>query len=1106
MTIDRNMANLRLLLAWLLLGAQLVSADPQLSSWLTQPTGRYASIYASDAAQASQDATTTWTHPNGGASQLLPTYAGVHEVAATDTTVYVRATGLGFHVMGPWYTDGNRDTVVNNFPNNIADIFHFPRTPVIPITKQMLNGLAVGCYVDGVTMFDTRDLFSYDNGRGFDSPPFGGEPGDGIWNRNATIAEAATFDPSYGHQADNTYHIHSLPQGLRHLLGDSVDYDPATNSYTENFNGNHSPIIGWVGDGLPLYGPYGYSDPLDASSPVRRMVTGYQPRDGSNGSVDIATTGRTTLPAWIVRNRAEFSTPNLTVDQYGPAVSANYPLERYLEDNAYKGDLGLTLGTDFDLNEYNVRWCKTPEFPDGTWAYFSCIDASGAPQFPYNLCLFYYGTAPVAAGQGSPIVAAEVPAGATVYFEGGPEKAAVATGITTDASTGDVTITWDATAGASYVVETSTDLADWDDLSQSVLATSEVASLVDGGRTHRDDRAYYQPRMTSLATFDDTGFAYDGSSVRTPLVGSTVLLTSGSGTPPANLNILPTSVTLNGQAISIGSRPSQYMVELLIDAANLADGDYAVVATFPDGSSWTGTLSHVAQPNVLLLIVDDWGIDSSPIDNNATLNPGTTFANMATLQSLAASGLRFTNAYSQPVCSPTRAALITGRHAFRTGVGNANDVLAAEEVTLPEAFSAASSPYQLASYGKWHLGGGDTGYADLGGWPEFIGMTGGGVENTLTGYEDWARNDNGTVANSDVYTTTDQVNQAKTFIDARNTAGEPWFVWMGFNAPHTPFHDPPNNLLQGTTGTSDKARYQKALEALDTEIGRLLESVDLAKTNVIIVGDNGTPAQVVQAPYGPTGNTGKSKGDLYEGGIHVPMVVSGPSVKLASGTTTNALVHVTDLYSTILDMASVPVPSEAVDSASIEPILAGNDSAERCVITEAFGADLVGEPGRSLRLGSYPDYKLIIFEDPLDNNDTPVHHLFHLPTDANEDSPLDIGALSGDALAAYNAMVAKDAALGHLDPVDTLYIEIEPGSGPSSVPSNLDANPTGITVDGIAATYLGRIDSSDTQSRYWVKCTVPQVGTYTSATVTFSDNPNTGDPRVFDSVQIIVAP
>ena len=84
---------------------------------------------------------------------------------------------------------------------------------------------------------------------------------------------------------------------------------------------------------------------------------------------------------------------------------------------------------------------------------------------------------------------------------------------------------------------------------------------------------------------------------------------------------------------------------------------------------------------------------------------------------------RFNNAYAQPVCSPTRATAITGRYAFRHGVGSpTGSALGADELALPEAFAAAGSPYALASFGKWHLGGGAGGASTLGGWSQFAGI------------------------------------------------------------------------------------------------------------------------------------------------------------------------------------------------------------------------------------------------------------------------------------------------------------------------------------------------------------------------------------------------
>lgn len=1072
-----------------------VNAEPLLTSWFTDLSGRYARIYETIEDQNNQNAVTVWNRGQG--VQALPTYAGVNEISFTATDVYIRTTGLGFHIMGPWYGDEAKTNLFPNYPANRATIYRFPRSPANPPATKVLTGLgAIGYFVDGIAMFDSRDAFSYSNANSGDARPGSSFVGDGVWNRDAYVNESVTFDNANAHQAGPNHHYHANPPGLRHLLQDSVDFDPATNEYTENFNGKHSPILGWVSDGYPIYGPYGFDDPADASSTVRRMISGYTRRNLANGAA------RNSLPQWVttLENRSTTIASNL----HGPNVSTQYPLGHYLEDYDYKGDIGQTLGEDFDLDIHNVRFCVTPEFPNGTYAYFVSIEADGTPAFPYNIARVYFGN-PAGSSENS------IPGGAQTYFEGGPERDVAVTSVTGDDLSGDIVLSWTAAEGGSYRIDSSPDGSNWTELPVKVDAESEVASLTSGQIADTEDVGFIRPKMDSILAFDDDGFDYDTSLVVAPPATMTVALSPGAATPPANLSSLPTEVIFNGNPVVLLERPSQYSMVIEYDSSTLSDGDYTLSATWPSGATVTGTYTHLGNPNILLLIVDDWGTDSSPIDNDSTQYPGTTFPTMANLESLAAGGLRFTNAYSQPICSPTRASILTGRRAFRTGVGMPGASITDAETTLPEAFAAASSPYQLGSYGKWHLGGNSAGYSTLGGWPNFAGITGGGVPEQPDGYVNWQKNTNGTVETSTTYSTTDQVNEAKLFIDAREAANQSWFVWMGFNAPHTPFHEPPGALLQGKTGTSDRALYEKALEALDTEIGRLLESVDLNTTNIILVGDNGTPAQVVQSPYGPTGGGGHSKGDLYEGGIHVPMVVSGPAVQVPDGSTTDRLVHVTDLFATILEMANVPDPGTGVDSTSIHPILSGGDTAQRNIISEAFGPSF-NTPGRSIRLDAYPDYKLIIFGDPLDTQDAPAFEFYNLTNDRNENSPLNIAQLQGEALAAYEAALAKDAELGggFSDPPgpaeDTLYVELPNQAGPAGVPGNMNVAPDSITVDGVPATFVSRVDSTETAERYWVKLNVPEAASYSSVTVTFPDNPNTGDTRVFDAIQIIVAP
>ena len=304
----------------------------------------------------------------------------------------------------------------------------------------------IGYFVDGISMFDSRDAFSYSNANGQDARPNTSFAGDDVWNRDAYVNESVTFDPANAHQAGPNHHYHANPPALRHLLGDSVDYDEVTNTYTENFNGRHSPILGWARDGIPIYGPYGFSDPMDVNSTVRRMISGYQKRNLADGAP------RNTLPQWT--NTLEGRSISLAANQFGPNVSAQYPVGHYLEDYEYKGDVGLTLGVEFDLDAHNVRFCKTPEFPDGVYAYFTNIEADGTPIYPYNIARVYFGN-PTGSAENN------IPASAEKIFEGGPERAAELKSIDVDEAGEEITITWTSAEGGHYRIENSTDRTAW---------------------------------------------------------------------------------------------------------------------------------------------------------------------------------------------------------------------------------------------------------------------------------------------------------------------------------------------------------------------------------------------------------------------------------------------------------------------------------------------------------------------------------------------------------------------------------------------------------------------------------------------------------------------
>ena len=230
--------------------------------------------------------------------------------------------------------------------------------------------------------------------------PPGMQSGDGIWLRDALYGEAETFDSCLAHQpGQGMYHNHVQPVCLRYQLGDNVEVVASGrtgNVYREKAAPwKHSPILGWALDGYPIYGPYGYSDPKNSASPIKRLKSGYRLR---------SITRRDSLPDWALGYHPNIP-QQLSSSQQGPAVSERFPLGRYVEDNEFLAGLG-------DLDAFNGRTAVTPEFPNGTYAYFITIKDDGSPAFPYTIGLQYYGTV---RGQG-PV---NVPGDAQDYFNNG---------------------------------------------------------------------------------------------------------------------------------------------------------------------------------------------------------------------------------------------------------------------------------------------------------------------------------------------------------------------------------------------------------------------------------------------------------------------------------------------------------------------------------------------------------------------------------------------------------------------------------------------------------------------------------------------------------------
>jgi hypothetical protein len=540
------------------------AADPRIDGWFTERSGQYARIYKSPADLSSGNAVTTWS--NGTQTQALPAYSGVQAIYSSTDWVYLRTTGLGGHTMGPWQ-NGN----FPNLPANQHVLYRLPRTPTVPTTKSLTGLGAIGYFVDGVAMFDSRDGFVWTG-----SAESGN--GNGYWNRDAYVNEGATFDPGYAHQEQSgTYHYHANPIALRYLLGDHVDYNAATKSYSESSGAptRHSPILGWVRDGHPIYGPYGFASASNSASGLRLMVSGYVLRDGQNGTDNLATTGRGTIPDWAVRLYGVFSA------QSGPAVSTTYPLGRYMEDKAYLGDLGKTLGTVFDLDEYNGRWCVTPEFPGGTYAYFVSIGSNGTPFFPYNIGRAFHGNPAGAA-------VAALTETVTTNFVGGAESALdlgkpVVSG-------GNVTLVWSAVEGGTYRVESSTQLTNWTVAASDVAVVGRQGTQILAATNGTD---FFRVARTATADHDSvtnstaSGGGGGGGPVLASVTpasgtrGSTLTLTMIlGGTAPPN-EVSPASAALGDLAGTNLTRSGTTVTARFTIPANATTGEVTVGVVFP---------------------------------------------------------------------------------------------------------------------------------------------------------------------------------------------------------------------------------------------------------------------------------------------------------------------------------------------------------------------------------------------------------------------------------------------------------------------------------------------------------------------------------------------
>ena len=288
------------------------------------------------------------------------------QVEYSDNFVYITATGVPAYPTGP-FLDGNPSNAQNQ--NNIIKI------PLLPLentsTPDDTVGGNIGVFVNGVALFDYRDGVAWNPDTNSlcgcpGNPPCPGGPNASMdWNRDAIPAEMAGFDCSKGHPAMGNYHHHQNPSAFKldlEIVSDICNLYDADGLYFIDET-IHSPLIGFAFDGFPIYGAYGYRN-ADGSGGLERIKSGYQLRD--------------------ITERTHWA-DGTDVDD-GPDVNGTYFLGYFREDYEF-----ISHSEEYYLDEHNGRFCVTPEYPAGTYAYFATVDENWNSAYPYAVGPSFYG-------------------------------------------------------------------------------------------------------------------------------------------------------------------------------------------------------------------------------------------------------------------------------------------------------------------------------------------------------------------------------------------------------------------------------------------------------------------------------------------------------------------------------------------------------------------------------------------------------------------------------------------------------------------------------------------------------------------------------------------
>ncbi|MHC4111169.1 MAG: sulfatase family protein [Planctomycetota bacterium] len=400
-----------------------------------------------------------------------------------------------------------------------------------------------------------------------------------------------------------------------------------------------------------------------------------------------------------------------------------------------------------------------------------------------------------------------------------------------------------------------------------------------------------------------------------------------------------------------------------------------------------GVKAQDRKPNIVMILTDDLGYgDLSSYGAKDLKTPH--------IDNLVAKGMRFDNFYANcPVCSPTRASLLTGRYpdlvgvpgVIRTHLRNNWGYLAPQAVLLPKLLKRAG--YHTAIVGKWHLGLEPPNIPNIRGFDHFHGYLGDMMDDYYNHRRhgiNYMRLNNKEIDPKGH--ATDLFSQwAADYIKERSRSKQPFFLYLAYNAPHTPIQPPKEwfaKVKKREKNISDKrARLVALIEHMDDGIGKVIATLkDKGLDNntlIVFTSDNGGQLNV-GANNGPL-RAGKQ--DMYEGGIRVPMCAVWPS-KIKAGSRGDRVALTMDLFPTICEAAGTAVDNE-IDGRSILPTLLGKGRPAEDRFLFWVRREGGGYGGRAYYAARYGDFKLV------QNSPFKPLELYNLKDDPQEKNPLD---------------------------------------------------------------------------------------------------------------------